>query len=41
MGKDLDIQVHEANRKPYYRNAKRHSVRHIKMKISEINDKEY
>jgi len=38
MGKDM--QVHEANRKPYYHNLKRPSVKHIIMKISEINDKE-
>lgn len=38
MGKDM--QVHEANRKPYYYNLKRPSVKHIIMKISEINDKE-
>ena len=34
------MQVHEAKRKPYYHNSKRPSVRHIIMKISEINDKE-
>lgn len=38
MGKDM--QIHEANRKPYYHNSKRPSVKHIIMKISEINDKE-
>lgn len=40
LGKELVIQVHEANRSFYYLNAKRLSPRHIIMKLSKANDKE-
>lgn len=34
LGRELDIQVSEANRSSYYLNAKRLSERHIVMKIA-------
>lgn len=39
LGKELDIPVQEANRTPYYLNAKR-LPRHSLMKLSKNNDKE-
>lgn len=39
LGKELDIPVQEANRTPYYLNAKR-PPRHSLMKLSKNNDKE-
>lgn len=38
--RDLDIQVQEVIRSPYYLNVKRPSLRHIIMKLSKIEDKE-
>ena len=38
--RDLDIQVQEVIRSPYYFNVKRPSPRHIIMKLSKIEDKE-
>jgi len=40
LGKDLDVQVHEANSIPCYLSVKRPSPRHILMKLSKINHKE-
>ena len=40
LRKELEIQVHEANRTPNYLNAKRPSPRHIILKLSKVNDKE-
>ena len=40
LGKELDIQVHEAKRTTNYLNVKRPSPRHIILKLSEVNDKE-
>ena len=40
LGKELDIQVHEAKRTPNYLNAKRPSPRHIILKLPKVNDKE-
>ena len=39
LGKDLDIQVHEAKRIPNYLNAKRPSPGHIILKLSKFDDK--
>lgn len=39
--KELDIQVHEANRTAYYLKAKRPSPRHIIFELSKVNDKEF
>lgn len=39
LGKKLDIQVYEANRIPYYLNAKRPSLRPTILKLSKVNDK--
>ena len=39
LGKELDIEVHEAKRTPNYLNAKRPSSRHI-LKLSKVIDKE-
>ena len=39
LEKDLDIKVHEANRRSYYLNTERLSLRHIIIKLSKINDK--
>ena len=41
LGKELDIQVHEAKRTPNYLNAKRLSPRHSIFKLSKVNDKEF
>ena len=41
LGKELDIQVREANRTPYYLNAKRPSPRHIILKLAKVSDKEF
>ena len=38
--RDLNIQVQEVIRSPYYFNVKRPSPRHIIMKLSKIEDKE-
>ena len=40
LGKELDIQVHETNR-IHYLSAKRPSPRHIILKLSKVNDKEF
>lgn len=42
LWKGMDIQVHQANRKPYYLNAKRPFLRHCQsvFKLSKIGDKE-
>lgn len=40
LRKELDIKGYEAHRSSYYYNARRHSPRHIIMKLSKINDKE-
>ena len=39
LGRDLDIQVHKANRLLHYLSAKRPSPRYIIMKLSKIKDK--
>ena len=39
-GKEMDLQVHEANSTPNYINAKRASPTHIIVKLAEVNDKE-
>lgn len=39
LGRELDIPVHEANRSPYYLNAKRSSLRHIIIKLSKTKIK--
>ena len=39
MGKELDIEFHEAKRTPNYFSAKRPSSRHIILKLSKVNDK--
>ena len=39
LGRELDIQVHKANRLLHYLNAKRPSPRHVIMKLSKIKDK--
>ena len=41
LGKEMHIQVHEANRTPYYLNAKRPSPRCIIVELSKVNDKEF
>ena len=40
LGKELEIQVKEANRTPNYINVKRPSPRHIVVKLAKVNDKE-
>ena len=40
LGKELDIQVHEAKRTPNYLNTSRPSLRHIISKLSKVSDKE-
>lgn len=40
MGRDLDIQIHEAQKSPKRFNPKRTSLRHIIIKLSNIEDKE-
>ena len=40
LGKELDLQVHEANRTPNYINAKRPSLWHITVRLAKVNDKE-
>ena len=40
LGKEVDLQVHEANRTLNYINAKRPSPRHIIVKLAKVNDKE-
>lgn len=40
MQRDLDIQVHEANRSPYDLNVKQPSPRHSIIKLSKIKDRE-
>ena len=40
LRRDIDIQFHEANRVPYYLNAKTPCTRHVVMKLSKIKDKE-
>lgn len=40
LGKELDIQVYEANRTPYYLNVKRSPLRLITLKLSKVSDKE-
>lgn len=37
LGKELDIQVQQANRTRNYLNAKRPSLRHIILKLSKVN----
>lgn len=39
LGKELNIQVQEANQTPNYLKAKRLSLRHIRLKVSKVNDK--
>ena len=40
LGKELEIQVKEANRTPNYINVKRPSPRHTETKLAKVNDKE-
>ena len=40
QGKELDLQVCEANGTPININAKRPSPRHILLKLAKVNDKE-
>ena len=39
LGKELEIQVKEANRTPNYINAKRSSPMHTVIKLAKVNDK--
>ena len=41
LGKELDIQIYEANGIPNYLIAKRHSPRQMIINLSKFNDKEY
>ena len=38
LGKELDIQVYEANRTPYYLNAEAPSPKHSILKLSKVNN---
>ena len=40
LGRDLGIQVHEANRSLQNFNSKQSSLRYIEIKLSKIKDKE-
>ena len=40
LGKELDLQLYEANRTANYINAKRPSPRHVIVKLARVNDKE-
>ena len=40
LGRDLDIQFHEANRSCHNFDAKYSSIRHIIIKLSKIKDKD-
>ena len=39
LGKELGIQIHEANRTSNYLNTKRPPPRHMIIKLSKVNDK--
>ena len=39
LEKELDLQIHEANRTPNYINAKRPSPRHMIVRLAKVNDK--
>lgn len=41
IGKKLDIKVQETNETPNYLNVKRPALRHIILKKSKVNDKEF
>ena len=41
LGQELGIQIHETKRIPSYIHAKESSPKHIVLKLSKVNDKEF